>query len=866
MDGSKVGVAWTRVAFLSVCLCAFSMWASPVRSQLFDNGFRPVVGVNGAALPGVFGIAVQADGKIVIGGNFTSVANQTRNRIARLNVDGSLDTTFNPALLDDGVTGIVVQPDQRLVIYGPFSQAGAYARRHIARLNADGSVDPTFNPSPVGANPQIDIVVRQPDGRLLVGGAFTSIGGHAHANIARLNVDGGDDRAFNPSTDSIVAAIALQADGKVVIGGMFHQVNGTCCNTSIARLGRDGSYDSSFNVSIDYSVYALAIQADGKILMGGNFLSVDGLPRTCIARLNADATIDQFYDADIYCGQGSSSPGSGHVTSLLLQPDGKAIVGYGGAPNNYFARLNVDGSVDGNYLSRKPFGPNNEVDAIALQPDGSMLVGGQFMSEDDWVAYTVFYDAQPYLVRLNSDGTPQLGRLSPTTSPATALALQPNGQLLLGGFFSDVIDWASIENPDAKRSNIARFNPDHSLDTGFVADANDEVDTIVVQPDGKILVGGNFTMIGGVNRNRIARLNADGSVDTIFDPNADGAIHAIVVLADGSILVGGEFANIGNFSAGGNYHIPNLARLNADGSVDATYYVLPDNYVYALALQADGRVVVGGSFYNIANHARYFIARLLADGGFDTSFDPGEGPNYLVYNLVQQPDGKILMGGYFPDVNSRPELAGLARLNVDGSVDPTFTPYRTGYVWSVVLQADGKIVVAGEFDASATNPVAYLLRMNADGSDDVGFTPNPDNSVYAIMQQPDGKLVASGLFGTIGGQTTRGLAFLNPTTQVTQSLDFDGSNVTWSRSGGAEIVTPWLEFSVNGLLFVPLGPMERVSSGWRYSGYVPPYGQSFYLRARARTMSGQTDNASSLIESVRWLYVANDVIFANGFE
>ncbi|MEO6263792.1 MAG: delta-60 repeat domain-containing protein [Luteimonas sp.] len=120
-------------AFLLLCMLALLPHASSAQNA--DDGFNP------SANGDVFALAVQADGKIIVGGNFTIIAGQTRNRVARLNPDGSLDTSFAATAVDGAVRAIAVQADGRIVIGGAFAQVGATLRNRIARLNADGSVE-----------------------------------------------------------------------------------------------------------------------------------------------------------------------------------------------------------------------------------------------------------------------------------------------------------------------------------------------------------------------------------------------------------------------------------------------------------------------------------------------------------------------------------------------------------------------------------------------------------------------------------------------------------------------------------------------------------------------------------------------------
>ena len=182
------------------------------------------------------------------------------------------------------------------------------------------SVD-TFDP---GANGKVEAIAVQADGKILVGGAFSMLGGGGtgttqRRDIARLNLDGSLDAAFNPGANGTVLALAVQADGKIVVGGSFTSLAGAVRN-NLGRLNPDGSLDAAFNPGASGSIFAgevdaVAIQPDGKILVGGEFLALGGgtgtTPRSRIGRLNADGSVDATFN-----------PGANEaVISLAVQPD-----------------------------------------------------------------------------------------------------------------------------------------------------------------------------------------------------------------------------------------------------------------------------------------------------------------------------------------------------------------------------------------------------------------------------------------------------------------------------------------------------------------------------------------------------------------
>jgi len=329
---------------------------------------------------GVSGIALQPDGKVLIGGDFTTVNGTPSDRIARLNSDGSLDSSFNPGTgANFTIFNFALQSDGKILIVGDFFVYNGTARGRIARLNADGSLDTSFNPD-TGADSRIWSLVIQPDGKILIVGAFNSYDGVAINRIARLNTDGSLDTSFNPGTgaNNIVQSLALQPDGKILIGGLFTSYNGTVINR-IARLNSNGSLDTSFNPGTGANdiVQTLALQPDGKILIGGDFSSYNGTTIIRSARLNADGSLDTSFNP----GTGANN----RISTFALQPDGKILIGglfnsYNGTTINRIARLSADGSLDTSFNPGS--GPLGTVRTLVLQPDDKILVGGSFASYD----------------------------------------------------------------------------------------------------------------------------------------------------------------------------------------------------------------------------------------------------------------------------------------------------------------------------------------------------------------------------------------------------------------------------------------------------------------------------------------------------
>jgi uncharacterized delta-60 repeat protein len=325
-----------------------------------------------------------------------------------------------------------------------------------------------------------------------------------------------------------------------------------------------------------------------------------------------------------------------------------------------------------------------------------------------------------------------------------SIATKSDGKILVGGQFT-IYD-------GILRNRIAQLNADGTLDGAFDVGSVEEgfgsVEAIAVQSDGKVLIGGSFTphnepsfVNGAPNFVAIERLNATGSLDLSFnfDGYGNSSFNAIAVQGNGQIVVGGTIA-----SDDGTV-IDRLARLNADGSIDWTFSrgIGQGFDVFSITLQPDGKFLIGGSFSTYGGAPTPNIARLNADGSRDTSFNPGSGPNGSVYTTSVQADGKIIIGGGFSAVANQSHV-GIARLNADGSLDPTFDAGTgvDGAVLNSAVQFDGKIVITGQFNSYNGVARGGIARINPDGSLDLAFNPGPPRvGGQALVLQSDGKIL-----------------------------------------------------------------------------------------------------------------------------
>jgi uncharacterized delta-60 repeat protein len=353
---------------------------------------------------------------------------------AQVPAGGALDPSFANVLPNGNVSRVLVQPDGKILICGSFTSTLGELRQRLSRLNADGTVDPTFaNPVVSGAgNPNVERMVLQPDGKIVIGGNFTSVGGKAHAYIARVNANGSVDTTFKAPTpgdlpDTNVYALAVLPSGKIIVGGQFTKftVNGVAYSRQrVARLNADGSLDKNYlPAGTNGIVRSVITEPGGNILIGGKFNQVGALTRSNIARLTAFAgNVDGAFEANA----------SAEVYDLELEPDGKIIVGGNFAEINFvsrnrIARLNTDGTVDKSFADANP---NASVRTVAVQADGKVLLGGLFAQ--------VGAGGPKVIARVNSDGTLDSSFNPQVNGAVTDIALQPDGKVMIAGLFNTV--------------------------------------------------------------------------------------------------------------------------------------------------------------------------------------------------------------------------------------------------------------------------------------------------------------------------------------------------------------------------------------------------------------------------------------------
>jgi uncharacterized delta-60 repeat protein len=502
------------------------------------------------------------------------------------------------------------------------------------------------------------------------------------SSIDARAADGNADASFSSGTlfGNDVYALIIQPDGKILVGGDFGNASGT--REGVARLNPDGTPDPDFIGSAASQVRAMALQPDGKILIGGYFTAVSGTPRVRIARLNADGTLDTTFN-----------PGSG-------------VTGF-----------------------------NTSLNAIAVEPGGKILIGGDFNFVNDVQRQNI--------ARLNADGsvdaTFNAGVVTSDFSGViTDIVFQTDNKILVGGYFNGIGGVSS--------KGIARLNANGDVDTTFNVGAGTGhgVNSVKLQPDNKILIGGYFATFNGVSRNRLARLNADGSLDTSFTPNISGMginIYDTIVLPSGKIVV------VGNFDTVDGEFCNRVCRLNPAGNIDRSFKSGTDDfvdYVFVAALQKDNKILIGGNFYNVRGKPRRNLARLI-----NSTVSDFEGDGKTDISIFRPPTGewwylKSLNGeNYAAQFGTSTDKLTPADFTGDGKTDIAFFRPATGE-WFVLRSENGSFY---SFPFGTAGDIPAVGDYDNDGFADAAVF-RPSTATWYIMRSSGGTTIRQ--FGANG--------------------------------------------------------------------------------------------------------------------
>ncbi|MEY2510494.1 MAG: hypothetical protein QOE26_1257 [Verrucomicrobiota bacterium] len=757
----------TRVRVFFLVLIAFSAMTLGARADLtVDNNFVPPTFTR-SILPGK--AVLLPDGKYFLLSNPETLTDQPAGPLTRYLPDGTLDTSFDFRGDYKDVQAISPTGDGRFYVAATRYIYGVKEGDFILRINNDGSIDPTFTASVAGRDPSefVRQLLVQPDGKIIVVGFFSFNGNSSKNFMVRLLANGSLDSGFSVSPGGDVVAAALQSDGKILICGFFQSVNNATLitNTSVARLNPDGSSDSSFTAT-GYTRLsanqAMVIQPDGMILVAGNFRIGSGssAKRMPIIRLTATGALDSGFDSSglnalSYIGRG-----------IVLQPDGKIL----GAVNSALYRFNSNGSIDTGFhqptfYDARFTSPNPSLGTVLtanLAGNGDILVGGFFTDVD--AGGTPGY-AHYGVVRLKSAGTVDPGLVS---SHRTAREITPSAFARLGDG-SALVTFVDQMDP-AIPYNLGRLKSDGSIDASFTLSSSDPnrflngftARGIKPLPDGNFFVFG----IGADLGPHFGKVRPDGTEDTSFATNSGIICQNAAVAPNGKIFTVAETdAQSALISA--------AARLNADGQIASAGAPYPDQVVrdsvtgtliemnvgtHVVGIQPDNKILL----LRFTNDRRFHFIRLNDDGTPDGSFTETQ---------ISPPDAAPSFPVVFDPVTG-------------GTVQPPNGVWSAPYsIQDAEVLQDGSIIVVGRFTSFGNANVRSVAKLKPNGTIDNTFNAGGGAQWVSITEtatllptvenievQANGKFLITGNFEKFNGVPAAGLARLNANGSVDTSF------------------------------------------------------------------------------------------------
>ncbi|HEX2748309.1 MAG TPA: immunoglobulin domain-containing protein, partial [Verrucomicrobiales bacterium] len=726
-----------------------------------------------------------ADGKVLVG-------HQVQNgnplyRLNRLNADGTLDASFTTPAMDWNIQDVDVLPDGRIAVVGRFSNLGGLGQKRVAILNADGTLDPSFNFTSGADGPVTG--VRYINGRLLVWGSFQNVAGVAVRGLARLNLDGSLDATFGigaGASDAVNTAL-FTASGDIFIGGNFTTFKGVARSRAAllvggAGIGAGGFAPPRVNAVEDAAPFTLTLHrygplteavsldyatADGTAHAGTDYEATtgtvawaagDGADKTITVNLldNLTAEAARTFRVNLSNPGGPFSAAAGATVTIVdddtfatinTQPAGASLIA-GGTLTLTSAATSPSAFTYQWYLNGVAIA--GATSATYSVPSLTAAHGGVYFVRVTNAAGSVMSAPANVVVRAQAGRVASgLAASRPVLAGGQPRAIVPDasGGAYVGGWFSQV-------NGGTAFRYLIRVKADGSLDASWNPSPNNTVESLVLQPDGKLVVGGNFTQIAGQAVQRLVRFNADGTLDTAFltalGTGPGGVVNAIARLNDGRLVVGGGFLNL---TATGY-----MAMLLPTGAVDSSFLAASNGDIADIAIQNDGKILASGGFTNYSGG--YKFVRLELTGARDTTFVNGVGTGAIAgfNDIAVLRDGRILAAGY--------NLSNAATLAEASSTGGFATNLASGgQVYDIAQQPNGRIVV------TRTGPSARIFRLignnpfgpGGNGEPDTSFSagtgPNDDASVIAAG--PDGFLWLGGNFTSYDGTPAGGLIKLN---------------------------------------------------------------------------------------------------------
>ncbi len=647
-------------------------------------------------------------------------------------------------------------------------------------------------PSPVKLTrpAEVDVIVRQPDGRFLVAGDFQLLDDFPRNGIARLDANGRIDATFMLTYQRFpnFAAMAAAPDGSIyVAGGFFITIEGET-RRSLMKLGPDGALDKTWNPDPDSSVLGLHVDAQGNVYTTGNFTRIGGASRNRIAKLAGTGT---------GTADPSWNPGASGTARAIVAAGGALFVGgsfsqLGGMPRQGLGKIDLaTGAVDA------AWNPNAAAQALAIASDGQLLVGGTFT--------TIGGLTRPNLAKVSTTGT---GAADPAfnaqpSSEVSAIAVAADGAIYIGGFFQNV--------GGTPRVRLARLTSTGALDTSWTGGVANTLSTGSVKTNAlasagnDVVVGGEFDTVGGLRAFSLARVTPAGTLAPGFTTLAQRTGYLRAIASDpvtGDVYLGGNFDVADDAHARRN--LVKLARLPDgppldDGMPPDPRWMLDTTWrvdvtgpgvigfesitgtVNSLAVAGDG-LFVGGLFNTVEGQQRFALAKiriprsslragakqivLLDPWNADLTNGAALGGNafHVDYTQFLDPDGITVAGG-FSHVKGMP-IANAARIGIagTGTVDATFAPNPDQIARAIARTPSSfaRAVVGGPF----TSPHFYVVKGYDAGTSPAFFAP-PSAPVLDLAARAN-LVVFAGQFAQVASQSAIGVYVMDVSTSPAQ--------------------------------------------------------------------------------------------------
>ena len=690
--------------------------------------------------------AIKKDNKsqiILLGGS---------NGIAKIDSLGKKINSFYQGTFQydvyNSMKGLLETSDSKIIAFGCFPGYQGHSSGSMVRVLPNGMVDPSFVSPISGNSSHVKAVAELPGGKYIC-----SMGGASSTTlITRLNNGGSFDPGFvSPFSGSLqnVAEFIVQADSSILV--VFENF--------IQKINYDGTIDNSFNSST-VGPQGSSGYSDSEVLDDGKILF---LSNNKVYRLLANGVVDNTFTPIVI-------PTSEFIAKRIVRTNDNKIYVYG--RRDYLAtassvlvkRFHLNGTIDNTFNLGQGFNHeynSEEANALLSFDDGTLSISGSFNGLNNVSAASI--------VMLTNSGSPLWMHKIGTgllNHRAYTMHVDASNHIFVGGDFDTYngLSRNKIAKLDRSGHTDYSFNPG----TGFNADVRD----ILTQTDGKIIVCGQFTSYNGTSVQNIVRLNPNGTIDNSFSAGTGFSgfqVYALGIQSDGKIIVAGDFGTYNNIS------VARIIRLLPDGSLDPTFTPSsgPNNAVLDLIVKPNDEILICGKFGTYAGTLRARIALLNSNGVLDNSFVPaGAYAHYDTRAMAIQPDGKIVVGGDLGSFTDNQDRR-VGRLNPNGSTDSTFVSnaFMYNFPESIGILQNGRIVIGSGTVAIVESNGSQVAYQNLD-------LTMAGASVNDIYVNPSGNPILVGRFVLAPSKFGISRLKLAPAIQQTEQV-FSCGPFTW---------------------------------------------------------------------------------------